>query len=120
MLLSKRKVGITMATIKYSLDENTSLTEEQIKRLEEVKNMPITFDEDSPEVTEEMIKTAYRPRAAKKPKKMISMYLSEEDIDYFKTMSLETGIPYQTLIGMYLTDCRQKERKIKLDWQEPA
>ena len=109
-----------MTTIKYSIDNKTGLTEEQIQKLEEAKDMPIVFDDDSPEVTKEMIKRAYRPRASKKPKKMVSMYLSEEDIEYFKKMSLDTVIPYQTLISMYLTDCRQKERKIKLNWDEPA
>lgn len=120
MQLSKKKGGITMATVKYELKEDVKLSDDQIKRLEEAKKMAITFDEDSPEVTEDMIKKAYRPRATKKPKKMISMYLSEDDIDYFKQMSADNGIPYQTLISMYLTDCRQKERKLKLDWQEPA
>ena len=51
---------------------------------------------------------------------MVSMYLSEEDIEYFKKMSVETEIPYQTLISLYLTDCRKKERKINLNWDEPA
>ena len=109
-----------MTTIKYSIDKKTRLTEEQIKKLEEAKDMPIVFDDDSPEVTKEMIKRAYRPRTSRKPKKMVSMYLSEEDIEYFKKMSVDTGIPYQTLISMYLTDCRQKERRIKLNWDEPA
>ena len=109
-----------MTTIKYTIDDKTELSEEQIKKLEKAKDMPIVFDDDSPEVTKEMIKRAYRPRSTKKPKKMVSMYLSEEDIEYFKMMSTDTGIPYQTLISMYLTDCRQKQRKIKLNWDEPA
>ena len=55
-----------MKNIKYSINDKTWLTDEQIKKLEEAKDMPIVFDDDSPEVTKEMIKRAYRPRAAKK------------------------------------------------------
>lgn len=109
-----------MGTVKYTLKENSKPTKKQLEMLEKAKDMPVVFDDDSPEVTEEMVKRAYRPKAEKKPKKMISMYMSEEDIAYFKSMSSETGIPYQTLISMYLSDCRKKGRKIKLDWQEPA
>ena len=109
-----------MTTIKYTIDDKTTLTDEQIKKLKDAERMPIVFDDDSPEVTKEMIKRARRPRASKKPKRMVSMYLSEDDIEYFKKMSLDTDIPYQTLISMYLTDCRKKERKLKLNWDEPA
>ena len=38
---------------------------------------------------------------------MVSMYMEEADIEYFKSMSKDTGIPYKTLISMYLTDCRK-------------
>ena len=109
-----------MTTIKYTIDDKTTLTDEQIKKLKDAERMPIVFDDDSPEVTKEMIKRARRPRDSKKPKRMVSMYLSEDDIEYFKKMSLDTDIPYQTLISMYLTDCRKKERKLKLNWDEPA
>jgi predicted DNA binding CopG/RHH family protein len=40
--------------------------------------------------------------------------LEEETIEYFKKLSAETGLPYQTLINLYLRDCAQQERK--LEW----
>ena len=55
-----------MTTIKYSIDDKTEISEEQIKKLEGAKDMPIVFDDDSPEVTSEMIKRAYRPGASPK------------------------------------------------------
>lgn len=46
-------------------------------------------------------------------KKQITIRLETETIEYFKTLSIETGIPYQTLIDMYLADCANKKRKLK-------
>lgn len=46
--------------------------------------------------------------------------MSLEDVclvDYFKERSIISGIPYQTLINMYLDDCVKKHRQIKIDWQ---
>lgn len=63
---------------------------------------------------------AYRPGRAKSTKKMVSMYMEEADIEYFKSMSKDTGIPYQTLISMYLTDCRKTKRTFNPVWEEPV
>ena len=46
--------------------------------------------------------------------------MEEADIEYFKSMSKDTGIPYQTLISMYLTDCRKNKRTFNPVWEEPA
>ena len=51
-----------------------------------------------------------------KSKKAIGINLSAEVIDYFKKLSLETGIPYQTLIDLYLRDCVKNKKRPKLDW----
>ncbi len=53
---------------------------------------------------------------AKKLKKQITIKLSPAVIDYFKDESEETGIPYQTLINLYLTDCMKEKRKLKINW----
>ena len=42
---------------------------------------------------------------ASKLKKPVTMRLSEDVIDYFKSMAKESDIPYQTLINLYLRDC---------------
>ncbi|RKZ02792.1 antitoxin, partial [Candidatus Fermentibacteria bacterium] len=42
--------------------------------------------------------------------------LSVDVVEYFKTMSKDTGIPYQNLINLYLRDCVQHNRKLKLNW----
>ena len=38
-------------------------------------------------------------------------------LDYFKTMAAVDGIPYQTLINLYLRDCADNRRKIQMSWQ---
>lgn len=50
-------------------------------------------------------------------KKQITIRLDEESISYFKTISEEVGIPYQSLINLYLRDCAASHRKLKLDWK---
>ena len=42
--------------VTYNLKANTPLTLEQIKRLDALKDRPIVFDEDCPEMTEEQLK----------------------------------------------------------------
>lgn len=54
---------------------------------------------------------------AKELKKQITIKLAPDVVDYFKQEAAETGIPYQTLINLYLVDC-VKEKK-KLAWITP-
>ena len=53
---------------------------------------------------------------ASKPKKPVTMRLSEEVVLYFKSMALEAGVPYQSLINLYLRDCVAQHRKVKIAW----
>jgi len=50
---------------------------------------------------------------AKRLKKQITLRLDPDVIEYFKQKSEENGIPYQTLINLYLQDCRNTGRKLK-------
>ena len=49
-------------------------------------------------------------------KKQITIRLDEESIDYFKSISQDAGIPYQSLINLYLRDCAANQRKLNLNW----
>jgi uncharacterized protein (DUF4415 family) len=49
-------------------------------------------------------------------KKQITIRLDEESIGYFKAISQEAGIPYQSLINLYLRDCAATHRKLNLNW----
>ena len=50
-------------------------------------------------------------------KKQITIRLDEDSITYFKTISEDVGIPYQSLINLYLRDCAASHRKLKLNWK---
>lgn len=54
---------------------------------------------------------------AKELKKQVTMNLSPTVIAYFKKESNETGIPYQTLINLYLIDCVEKKKKLEISWK---
>jgi predicted DNA binding CopG/RHH family protein len=49
---------------------------------------------------------------AKLLKRQITIRLAGDTIDYFKKLSGETGIAYQKLIDMYLTECAVKNKKL--------
>ena len=52
-----------------------------------------------------------------KPQKTsITIRIDTETVDYFKKLSAETSLPYQTLMNAYLTDCAVKKRKLSLVW----
>ena len=49
-------------------------------------------------------------------KQPVTMRLDVDSVDYFKSLSEESGIPYQRLINLYLRDCAAKERKLNMKW----
>ncbi|MEW6169690.1 MAG: BrnA antitoxin family protein [Pseudomonadota bacterium] len=54
---------------------------------------------------------------ASKLKKQVTIRMSDDVVSYFKSMSDETGIPYQSLINLYLRDCVAHDRKPDLSWR---
>ena len=54
---------------------------------------------------------------ASRLKKQITINIDGSTIDYFKSMAAADGIPYQTLINLYLRDCADNRRKIQMSWQ---
>ena len=53
---------------------------------------------------------------AKRLKKQITIRLDENTIDYFKNLAEEKGIPYQSLINLYLRDCADIHRELNMKW----
>lgn len=53
---------------------------------------------------------------ASKLKKPVTIRLGEDVIEYFKNMAEESGVPYQSLINLYLRDCALQHRKIDIQW----
>lgn len=60
---------------------------------------------------------ARRNPYAKKLKKQITINIDNETIDYFKGQSEESGIPYQTLINLYLSDCAKQKKQLNMIWK---
>jgi len=54
---------------------------------------------------------------AKQLKKQVTMRLETDVIDYFKKMAEGVGIPYQSLINLYLKDCVNEHRSLSMDWK---
>ena len=54
---------------------------------------------------------------AKELKKQVTIKIAPSVIDYFKEESTETGIPYQTLINLYLVDCVKEKKKLNMSWK---
>jgi predicted DNA binding CopG/RHH family protein len=49
-------------------------------------------------------------------KQPVTMRLDKATIAYFKSLASELGIPYQSLINLYLRDCAQNRKKLELKW----
>ena len=49
-------------------------------------------------------------------KKQVTINIDNDTINYFKEQSEKSGLPYQTLINLYLADCASKRRKLSLSW----
>ncbi len=53
---------------------------------------------------------------ARRLKKQLTLRLDPDVIEYFKKQSVAQGIPYQTLINLYLRDCMAKQRELNMTW----
>ncbi len=49
-------------------------------------------------------------------KDQITIRIDKDTISYFKELSEQNGLPYQSLINLYLRDCAKENRKLELSW----
>ena len=54
---------------------------------------------------------------AKRLKKQVTIRIEETTLAYFKRLAAELAIPYQTLINMYLKDCANHRKQLRLEWR---
>jgi uncharacterized protein (DUF4415 family) len=52
----------------------------------------------------------------RKAKRQITIRLDGDTVDYFKSLSKQSGIPYQNLINLYLRDCAAEKKRLKMAW----
>ena len=50
-------------------------------------------------------------------KRQVTLRMDEGTISYFKKLAQEVGVPYQTLINLYLRDCAASHKKLALHWK---
>lgn len=60
---------------------------------------------------------ARRNPYAKQLKKQITINIDIDAIEYFKKQSELVGVPYQTLINLYLKDCANSGKALKISFQ---
>ena len=51
-------------------------------------------------------------------KKQVTINIDRDTIDYFKAQSEESGVPYQTLINLYLSDCAKQKKQLQMSWKQ--
>jgi predicted DNA binding CopG/RHH family protein len=50
-------------------------------------------------------------------KRQVTIRMDEGTIHYFKSLAQESGVPYQTLINLYLRECAASKKKLSLQWK---
>jgi predicted DNA binding CopG/RHH family protein len=63
---------------------------------------------------------AKRNPYASRLKRSVTIRLDKPTVEYFKTIAAETGIPYQTLINLYLRECASTKKKLSMNWKPAA
>ena len=63
---------------------------------------------------------AKRSPYARRLKQQVTIRLDKAAVAYFKDLAEEHGIPYQTLINLYLRDCVDSGRQLSLEWKSSA
>ena len=57
-----------------------------------------------------------KPSYLKKLKQQVTIKLDKQVVEYFKMMAKKLEVPYQTLINLYLKDCAESKKTLKLNW----
>lgn len=63
---------------------------------------------------------AKRNPYARRLKQQVTIRLEHDTIAYFKSLSEEMGIPYQTLINLYLRECASSRKRLSVTWRPAA
>jgi len=57
---------------------------------------------------------------ARRLKQQVTIRLDRDTVAYFRALAHESGVPYQTLINLYLRDCAASRKKLALTWRSDA
>lgn len=51
-------------------------------------------------------------------KKPLTIHFDEDVIEYFRALSEKDGIPYQTLMNLFLRYCKEQGLKPRTEWKK--
>jgi uncharacterized protein (DUF4415 family) len=57
---------------------------------------------------------------ANKLKQQVTIRIDKTTVAYFKDLADEIGIPYQTLINLYLRECADSRKRLNMRWKSSA
>jgi uncharacterized protein (DUF4415 family) len=57
---------------------------------------------------------------ARRLKRQVTLRMDEDTVKYFKDLAQEIGVPYQTLINLYLRECANSRKKLSLQWKRAS
>lgn len=60
---------------------------------------------------------AQRSPYGRRLKQQVTIRLDRDTVAYFQKLAYESGVPYQTLINLYLRDCAASGKKLRLTWR---
>jgi len=60
---------------------------------------------------------AKRNPYARRLKQQVTIRLDHDTVAYFRSLSEESGIPYQTLINLYLRECASSRKRLSVAWR---
>ncbi len=64
------------------------------------------------------LSNAERATRTRSVKRQITINIDVDTVDYFKRLAKKTGVPYQRLINLYLTDCAKCGKELKMIWDK--
>ena len=57
---------------------------------------------------------------ASRLKQQVTIRLDKTTVEYFKELSSDLSIPYQTLINLYLRECAESKKRLSMRWKSSA
>ena len=103
-------------------EQNKTEPKTKMKKIRVIATSTKTKKTEKKKIVSVVMKKQYDFSKAKKNpyihdlKKHVTIRLDTDTINYFKHLSDDNGIPYQTLINLYLRVCAQKHKKLQMGW----
>ena len=92
-----------------SIDELRNMPALSQKELSIVNNAKPVFSDDCPELSPEELKE-FRPWYNRK-KQSVTIDIDVDIVNYYKRLAVESGISYENMMEMYLSQCAKSGKK---------